>query len=195
MFKFSNKKRNRPKEGGYSFIEGVFATFIVAVGMVMILKLVTSTLSVDVRYREQTEATLLAQEGVEVVRNIRDNNWSQGRATFEAPYFPAEDRTNCWVDMNSTQFGNQCSNGNGNKILKKNGSGELQYTSGSNSQFSRRIIVEYNGSNNTDSSNTKITSMVLWNGSDNFPSVANCKLSVDCVYVSVTLNKWGGTTD
>ncbi len=177
---------------GYSFIEGVFATFIVTIGMIAVINLMTANLTVLVNSRNQTIATFLAQEGVEVARNIRDNNWAGQSPTFNN--FPTDSKDNCRVDYNSTSIPNSaCNNGNNSKFLKIS-NGIYSHSNGSDTSFQRKIIVNYVGGNSSTASYAKVTSVVTWNSHD-FPDTldpADCNSNKYCVYATVTLNKWGG---
>lgn len=61
-----------------SIIGVIVAVFIMTVGLVAILGLVNSAISASQTSKSRLIATFLVQEGIEVVRNIRDTNWLQG---------------------------------------------------------------------------------------------------------------------
>lgn len=191
-----NIRKQYENYAGYSFIEGIVATFIVTAGMLAVVQLMTASLTVLFNSRNQTMATFLAQEGVELVRNIRDNNWAAGRATFNSPNFPVNDSTDCRADLYSTSI-NNCGNGN-NKILQKNAAGIYRYDINSpNSGFQRKISIIYDTGNQATADVVTITSAVTWNSNDlpSTPTAANCNLASHCVFVSVVLNKWGSTAN
>lgn len=54
------------------------AVFVLLVGILAAFSLVSSALSYSSAYKLQLTAAYLAQEGIEIVRNIRDTNWVQG---------------------------------------------------------------------------------------------------------------------
>ena len=62
---------------GYTLVEVVAVIGIILFGAVASLSAVTYSLRVITLSGERLEAAMLAQEGLEVVRNIRDNNWIQ----------------------------------------------------------------------------------------------------------------------
>ncbi len=65
---------------GFTLIETIVATGLIVVGLVAALALITSSLSYVSDIQNRLVAANLAAEGIEVVRNIRDNNWIQNRA-------------------------------------------------------------------------------------------------------------------
>lgn len=65
---------------GQSLLETVIAIGIILIGIVPLVALTTMTARAGRLAAEQTIATELASEGIEVVRNIRDSNWLEGEA-------------------------------------------------------------------------------------------------------------------
>lgn len=63
---------------GFSILEVVIAIFIIAMGLIGILSLVEQNLQVKYINKNGIIASMLAQEGLELVRNIRDTNWLLG---------------------------------------------------------------------------------------------------------------------
>jgi len=64
---------------GFTFIEVVVALGIIAVAFSAIMTLARGTITAIGVARRELIAANLAQEGIEVVRNIRDTNWIVGR--------------------------------------------------------------------------------------------------------------------
>lgn len=75
MLKNNIKKKNR----GFTLIELVVALFILAVAIVGIYNSFSTIVVLTVDASSRFTAAYLAQEGIEIVRNIRDNNWIQSR--------------------------------------------------------------------------------------------------------------------
>ena len=67
---------------GFTLVETLVALVLVTIAMGPVFILATSSLNVAARIEHNLVASSLAQEGVEVVRNIRDTNWLNG-AAFE----------------------------------------------------------------------------------------------------------------
>lgn len=192
-----NIKRKWNGYGGYSFIEGVVATFIVTAGMLAVIQLMTASLAVLFNSRDQTAATFLAQEGAEIVRNIRDNNWAAAVNTFNGPNFPTAYEDSCRVDIYSTQIRDnvECNSGDDSKILQKSSTTGvyLHNSSFPNSKFKRKIIIAYDTGSKDTASTATATSVVVWGNTSIPVALADCTLLKKCVFVRVVLNKWGGT--
>ncbi|RLC38233.1 hypothetical protein DRH27_02760 [Candidatus Falkowbacteria bacterium] len=65
---FKNKK-------GFSILEAVVAFYLITMGMVGLLSLVTFSIKTQYITKNMVTGSQLAQEGIELVRNIRDTNW------------------------------------------------------------------------------------------------------------------------
>lgn len=63
---------------GFTLIETLFAVLIFSAALVSLMVIAGKGIAAAVGAREQITAHYLAQEGIEVVRNIRDFNRSQG---------------------------------------------------------------------------------------------------------------------
>ncbi len=64
-----------PSKKGFTLIEATLATFILVVGVLGVF----SAIQIITRFTSEVslrlQATYLAQEGIESIRNIRDSNW------------------------------------------------------------------------------------------------------------------------
>lgn len=71
--------KKRDKKAGFTLIESIVAIGIFTVGISVAINLINSVLiNAGTRTRDKIIAGYLAQEGIEVMRNIRDNNWASG---------------------------------------------------------------------------------------------------------------------
>lgn len=67
------------KDSGFTLLESIIAIGIFTVGISVAINLISSVLTnAGTRTRDKIVAGYLAQEGIEVMRNIRDNNWVTG---------------------------------------------------------------------------------------------------------------------
>jgi len=142
------------------------------------MSLMSSSLKDSIGSRDQIIGVLLSQEGIELVRNLRDNNWANSRDTFDSSNFPVNDDMDCSITLTSA----------------------IQTTpiytiSGMPNKFQRKIQVDYD--DNTIKNTAEITSVVIWGGSgSNFPTnpitQTNCNTATKCAYTSTTLTRWGG---
>lgn len=66
-------------KSGFTLIETIAAIFIITVGVFGVSNLIQQVISFTAVSSSRLTATYLAQEGIEIVRNIRDTNWLQSR--------------------------------------------------------------------------------------------------------------------
>jgi len=163
------------KKSGFSIGEVILAVFILGVTLTTIMSLYITGLKELMDERDNVIASLLAQEGVELVRNIRDNNWVNDNDSFE----DVDENTGCAMDMNS----NSCDSTNFS--LNYNGA---YYVVGSGSKFSRKIIIEDPGS---DPEERTVLCLVSWNSSTPLDEKDKCTASGKCVFSEASLSEWG----
>ena len=60
---------------GFTILEIIVVVFIIAMGLVGVLSLIIQNVQVQYIHKNTLIASQLAQEGLELVRNTRDNNW------------------------------------------------------------------------------------------------------------------------
>lgn len=146
-----NKKKILPDQG-FTLLEVIIAIFLITVGTLGALALITRTISVAGISSQKAIAAYLTQEGIEIVRNIRDGNWlvqrtdpihkwdnGLGTGDWEADYISQ--------NLTDTYDGD---------FLKIDG-GFYNYTSGTNTKFKRRITI----SDKTDDT-FKVSVLVEW---------------------------------
>lgn len=73
-------KNFRQNMAGFTLLETIVAVGLIVVGLVSALALITNSLFYVSNIQDRLIAANLAAEGIEVVRNIRDNNWLQNLA-------------------------------------------------------------------------------------------------------------------
>lgn len=191
MFFLSKYFKNKKEKKAFFLIEVLLAVFLVLVGFLTIISLASSGLKESMDSRDQIIAGLLAQEGAEVVRNIRDNNWANGRISFKN--LP-DNKDNCPIDMNDDNSidGSDCKNnsdlGSDDFILEYSGGYYVKNTAATTDTKFRRK-VDFNKVGSGIDQKLIVTSMVAWGGS--FKSVSNCSTVNKCVYVQTILTKWG----
>jgi competence protein ComGC len=71
------------KTKGFTLIETITSIFIITIGIVSVFSTVTKYSQMTQRERENFTASYLAQEGVEIVRNMRDTNWVEEAASWK----------------------------------------------------------------------------------------------------------------
>lgn len=73
------------KEGGFTLLELFVSIFIITVGVVAILSALLASVSVTFFSSSRLVAAYLAQEGIEIVRNIRETNWLEIHKGLKSP--------------------------------------------------------------------------------------------------------------
>lgn len=77
------KKIKNKNYAGFSLIEALIATVIVAFMSITFFTILARTFNNEKYQKEYVIAANLAQEGIEIVRNIRDNNLKSGLHAFD----------------------------------------------------------------------------------------------------------------
>lgn len=71
-------KNKLKRQFGFSILEVIIAILIISIGMIGVLSLITQNIQAQDISKNDLIASQLAQEGLELVRNIRDENWLAG---------------------------------------------------------------------------------------------------------------------
>ena len=142
-------KKNQNK--AFTLMEIIIVMGVVISVLTSALVLITMTVNSTRASRSRIIAIGLSQEGLEIVRNIRDNNWLAGRRT-------ALD----WrQDMNPGDYRVQYDSSGllvfSTALLRINND-FYQYAGGDNTPFYRKITIEHIGDNQM-----RIISEVTWN--------------------------------
>jgi len=74
-----NRKKNAKNSGGFTLLEVIMAIFVLSLSAFGSFYLIQSTVISTSLNKQKLTAYYLAQESLEVVRNIRDNNWLKQR--------------------------------------------------------------------------------------------------------------------
>jgi Tfp pilus assembly protein PilV len=162
-------KGNSVVRKGFLLPDVMIAVFVVAGALVAILSVMAPTIKAEFFKRDQMIATGLAQEGIEVMRNIRDNNWKGNINAFDGN-FPVPGDYCINYDDSPTVAG--CSSNNG--YLTQDIATGI-YRSNSTGKFKRTVEVSVSGTSRD------ITSTVTWGTA---PSVHEITLTD-------TLTNWG----
>jgi len=125
------------KDDGFTLLEVIIATFILSIGVVGAFALLQSAQRSAALGSSQLRASYLAQEGIEIARNIRDTNllsihkglggtWGDGLNTCV---------TGCEADYNDTQLFDD------DRFLLLDTDGWYTYDSGTPTSFKRKIVI------------------------------------------------------
>ena len=133
---------------GFTLFETIVAIGLVLVGLITALALITTSLFYISNVQDRLIAANLAAEGIEIVRNIRDNNWLQGASwnngltdgDFQAAY-------------NSPAL----SAYSGQPLLLDSTANLYSYASGAATVYTRKISIA-----NISADEIKVISTVVW---------------------------------
>lgn len=198
-----SKKKNRKdcllNRRGFSMLEMLIAGFILSVGMIGMLRLVVENLRNSTDSRDHVVASGLAQEGLELVRNMRDNATNPLVGSFEKlPSGTTID--DCKVDINSTDMlSGSCGADIDKKLYVNSNFYDHTAVPANVTRFQRKIRLQYQNKNGNpmtkdngtpdradDAYQVKIQSMVIWQA-NSFPAFGNCNLQNKCVGLESTL--------
>lgn len=200
--KIKNKKFLISTKRGFSIGEVMLAAFVLSVAMLAAVNLLIAGFSNSADSRDRIIASMLVQEGIEIARNVRDNNWATGRVTFSNTNFPdvsrAADNTplGCALDKNSLSIRNTCDSAAVSKVLKINNDGYYMKLGATTTKFKRKVMIQYFNSSEVPSdrahaATAKLTSVVIWG--TNWPKIdlSDCSTATQCVAAVSILTKWG----
>lgn len=176
----------------FSFLEVMISLFLLSVGFLGVLNLAGATLQNSLKQHDIVIASMLAQEGVELVYNIRDTNVAKGNDVFDGASGPGDDvATNphgSKIDYDTLLSSGL--NGNCNSVntcrLNLNAFSFYTHRSGVATKFSRKVTVT---DVPTKPDERLVEVMVYWgkNDTNTFPTSANCSFDKKCASVSVKL--------
>ncbi|MEK7125069.1 MAG: prepilin-type N-terminal cleavage/methylation domain-containing protein [Patescibacteria group bacterium] len=155
---FSRKDINHSQKG-FTLVEVLTALFVLTVGIVPIVAVGFSARRIAVSVEHNLVAAMLAQEGVEVVRAIRDTNWIAS-APFDAGLADGEYEV-VWNSTATMPYAG--------RFFSISPVGIYSYGAGTTTKFQRKISL--NKGSAIDRS-LKVTSTVFWNEHQSSKSVA-----------------------
>ena len=133
---------------GFTLIETIVAVGIIAMGFVAVLVLITTSVSYISNIQNRLTAANLAAEGIEVVRNIRDNNWLQNLAWDNG--LSDGDYNIAYNSLSLNSYADT-------ELLVDASNGLYNYSSGNSSGFKRKISIS-----NLSSYEIQVISTVTW---------------------------------
>lgn len=176
------------KRKGFSLIEAIVAIFVLSVGVVAVVQLFASTASQSRENSRYLTATALAQEGIELVRVVRNDNVVNGRVDI----FHGVDTSGC-MDAVSHVGLVSCSKDESRLAVLADGQ-RYQHSSDAPASgypvFWRKVYVNKVASPES----IEVYSVVFFQDPEpsNFPSnannvVAKCTLQNSCIFLKAVL--------
>ncbi len=129
----------------FTLIEVIFAIFIITIGSIGAFYTIQKAIDFNSLILSRFTAAYLAQEGAEIVRNIKDSNWLKIHHGVEGQDFWDNGLTSCEngceADYNDTELTTYQ-----DKYLKfENSTGFYGYATGTDTKFKRKISITKNG--------------------------------------------------
>ncbi len=136
---------------GFTLLEVITAIFILTVGIGGAFALLRQSLSGASMVELKVTAAYLAQEGIEIVRNIRDSNWLESRSSsvsWDDGLTNCQSPNCCEGDYKIYTSLTNVSNCNSSNLryLNIDTNGFYSYDSGTPTKFKRKIIITPKGS-------------------------------------------------
>ena len=125
----------------FTLIEVMVAIFIITVGAGAAFALIRQTLFATSLLQDRLIAAYLAQEGIEIVKNIRDTNWLKKRSDFTIPwnngFTNCQTPTGCEGDYNAQSLVPYQ-----DRNLYIDSDGFYSYSPGVLTKFKRKISID-----------------------------------------------------
>jgi len=152
--------KNFRENKGFTMIELIITIAILSFGITGVFMAFSPFVTLNYSVSSRFTAVYLAQEGLEVIRNIRDNNfinkltWSDGGLTNCQGGCQADYKTGTLVET----FDNQLKPYDPDNFLKINGDGFYGYDGGVDTIFKRKITITQPSGTDT----LKVKVQVFW---------------------------------
>jgi len=175
--KINFKKKSSQKRKGFTLLEVLISLMILALGVSTITLLMANNIRNSVESKNQIIASSLAQEGIELLRNLQENN----QADFFSDVKKNRDYIIDPLSSYSDFIASYSVNTSEKKLKLTNSGFYIHSTTGTaDTKFLRRITFDESPNDITE------TSTVSWN-STYFPTV--CNIANKCVHVSALIPK------
>ncbi len=186
---YNNRRLFSKKQKGFSIGEVIISSFVLTIGLVAVTALIAKSLKNSFGTRDAIIAVELAQEGVELVRNVRDNGFAAGGTGF-ADFSP---NRHCRIDYDDSITSLDCdaSLGSPSRYYLQYRDGFYGHFGSTAERFSRSLYIDYNDPG-ADQENAFVRSFVYW-GTFIPPSTGaadNCTIANKCVFTEVQLTNW-----
>lgn len=180
---FDKKTKKLKLKQGFSLAEVMLAVFVLAIGIVAAISLISGSMRHSIDSRNEVIASQLAQEGVELVRNIRDNDFDAFFSTFDSP------KSYCRIDYQDVSVLDIiCTYSTASApydLYYNNNYYDHTTVVVNKTRFNRRIAVSY-----VNDDTRKIYSIVSWDNQYKCVGCGDCTIANHCVYTAPLITKW-----
>jgi type II secretory pathway pseudopilin PulG len=179
-------KNRKNFKKGFSLLEILVAGFVFSSGVVAVMALMVNSLNYSIDSRNKVIASQLAQEGIELVRNIRDNGilvLGASDYSINVDSNIPKNKEKCRISYDSNFL--DCSDAFVDFKLYLNDDGFYEaYTAdpfATATDFTRKIKTSSVTTSGTNIERITVTSFVSWNGQD--IDISNCNPASKCIYI------------
>ena len=149
---------NKKNQTGFSILEMVAVIAIIGLTLVGLVSLALQSIQVQRLNKYNLTAAMLAQEGIELIRNRRDTAWKDGSGWGAVMI-----NGNYIVDYTGLFTGGISGIDNSSAVLNININGLYEHGSGATSNFSRLVTIS-----NTTAASSTVTSRVRYRSGSNY---------------------------
>ncbi len=193
----------------FSILEVVLSASVLSIGMLSMVAVMSSSLAKVLNSQKVIIATELAQEGVELVRNFRDNDLAVGGNGFNRFSDPNKHCFVNWdsavtvnIDCKSNGAGSPHNNSNRSRYYLQYENGFYKHSSVIEESFSRYVYIDDIQKGNSLNERAVVRSFVYWgdqstsayfdpnNNGDPANGTHACTLANKCVFVESFLTSW-----
>jgi len=150
---FSRPNFSKKNLGGFTLLEVMIAIFFITVGVLGVFTLIQQTITFAAISSSRLVAAYLGQEGIEIVRNIRDGNWLEQRTNPEISWNAGLAAGDWEADYNSQEL----TQSYGGNFLNLDTKGFYSYAPGTQTKFKRKITILAEGTETL-----KVSVLVEW---------------------------------
>lgn len=212
------KRRSLSARQGFSIGEVLISSFLLMVGIVAATALIVSNMREAFDARDTIIASQLAQEGIELVHNVRDTNTAkysycklpnaEGCSPLDPePFdgFVPNTSKKYWIDSRLPTNISPYDLKQGSALYRlyiDQSSGAYVHDTGGGANdtthFQRRIVMTHTGFTNNNTSNNDrysddevtVYSYVTWNGKTPPDNIGDCTTSKKCAFAKDRLTGW-----
>lgn len=178
-------------ESGFTVIELILAIFILSVGIIGVFYAFSQITILTSASQDRLTAAYLAQEGAEIIRNIRDGNWINYAEDWQENLYNCETGAGCQLDYTSARTSFLRPYTIEGDYLNIDSSGFYSYNSGAQTKFKRRVKIDILSDDAIDA--IKISVYVSWDEKATIMgdghSASEC-VSSNCMTLQDTLFNW-----
>jgi type II secretory pathway pseudopilin PulG len=174
---------------GFTIIELIIAIFILSIAIIGVFSTFSVMVILTSSTADRLTAAYLAQEGAEIIKNIRDNNWlSSEAALWDEGLLYCEQSEGCKVDYKSGPNIAGPWTGGEADYLKTGSNGFYSYENDTKTKFRRKVTIVCLPSNDcTTDYIMKVSVQVFW---DEKPNILNPAGSQGSIQTENTLYNW-----